>query len=140
MDQRGVLSLVSQEVAQLGGGEHAAVAGIVPEYVVQLGPPHQLPAELLDLDVVQTTVPGAVAPLGTRETSSTLEHTPRNTHTHIRMNVSSNLQEPQIPCELSISFEIQASCANLHKKCVCRRSRYWKLPQEGALNPTIWLQ
>lgn len=62
--QRGVFALVSQEVAQLSGGEHAAVAGVVPKYGVQLGPPQQLPAELLDLYVVQATVSGSVAPLG----------------------------------------------------------------------------
>lgn len=66
--QRGVFSLVSQEVAQLGRGQHAAVAGIVPEYGVEFGPPQQLPAELLDLDVVQATVSGAVAPLGGNRT------------------------------------------------------------------------
>lgn len=62
--QRGVFSLVSQEVAQLRGDEHAAVAGIVPEYGVEFGTPQQLPAELLDLYVVQATVSGSVAPLG----------------------------------------------------------------------------
>lgn len=62
--QRGVFSLVSQEVAQLRGGQHAAVAGVVPEYGVEFRPPQQLPAELLDLYVVQTVVSGSVAPLG----------------------------------------------------------------------------
>lgn len=62
--QRGVFSLVSQEVAQLCGGQHAAVTGIVPEYGVEFRPPQQLPAELLDLYVVQTIVSGSVAPLG----------------------------------------------------------------------------
>lgn len=65
--QRGVFPLVSQEVAQLGGGEHAAVAGIVPEDGVKFGPPQQLPAELLDLYVVQATVSGSVAPLGEKK-------------------------------------------------------------------------
>ena len=68
MLQRGVFSLVSQEIAQLCGGEHAAVAGIVPEYGVQLRAPQQLPAELLDLYVVQATVSGSVAPLGGNKT------------------------------------------------------------------------
>lgn len=62
--QRGVFSLVSQEVAQLCGGQHAAVTGIVPEYAVEFRPPQQLPAELLDLYVVQTIVSGSVTPLG----------------------------------------------------------------------------
>lgn len=62
--QRGVLSLVSQEVAQLRGGQHAAVTGIVPEYGVEFGPPQQLPAELLDLYVIQPIVSGSVTPLG----------------------------------------------------------------------------
>lgn len=66
--QRGVFPLVSQEVAQLGGGEHAAVAGIVSEDGVEFGPPQQLPAELLDLYVVQATVSGSVAPLGGNKT------------------------------------------------------------------------
>lgn len=66
--QRGVFALVSQEVAQLRGGQHAAVAGIVPEHGVEFGPPQQLPAELLDLDVVQAAVSGAVAPLGGNQT------------------------------------------------------------------------
>lgn len=64
MLQRGVFSLISQEVSQLCGGQHAAVTGIVPEYAVEFGPPQQLPAELLDLYVVQTIVSGSVAPLG----------------------------------------------------------------------------
>lgn len=68
MLQRGVFSLVSQEVAQLRGGEHATVAGIVPEHAVEFGPPQQLPAELLDLDVVQATVSGSVTPLGGNKT------------------------------------------------------------------------
>lgn len=62
--QRGVFSLVSQEVAQLCGGQHATVTGIVPEYGVEFRPPQQLPAELLDLYVVQTIVSGSVTPLG----------------------------------------------------------------------------
>lgn len=68
MLQRGVFALVSQEVAQLRGVEHAAVAGIVPEDGVEFGPPQQLPAELLDLDVVQAAVSGSVAPLGGNKT------------------------------------------------------------------------
>lgn len=66
MIQRGVFSLVSQEVAQLSGGEHTPVTGIVSEHGIQLGPSQQLPAELLDLYVVQAAVPGSVAPLGIR--------------------------------------------------------------------------
>lgn len=66
--QRGVFSLVSQEVPQLCGDEHAAVAGIVPEYGVEFGAPQQLPAELLDLYVVQATISGSVAPLGGNKT------------------------------------------------------------------------
>ena len=64
MIQRGVLSLVSQEVSQLSGGEHTTVTRIVSEHGVQLGPSQQLPAELLDLYMIQTTITGSVTPLG----------------------------------------------------------------------------
>lgn len=58
-----VLSLVAQEVTQLGSGQDAAIAGIVSEDGVQLGPPQELPAELLDLHVVQTLISRFVTPL-----------------------------------------------------------------------------
>lgn len=61
--KRRVLSLVAQEVTQLGSGQDAAVAGIVSEDSVQLGTPQELPAELLDLHVVQTLVSSFVTPL-----------------------------------------------------------------------------
>lgn len=64
MIQRGVLSLVSQEVSQLCCGEHTAVARIVSKHGVQLGPPQQLPAELLNLYMIQTAITRSVAPLG----------------------------------------------------------------------------
>lgn len=86
--QRGVFPLVSQEVAQLGGGEYAAVAGIVPEDGVEFGPPQQLPAELLDLYVVQATVSGSVAPLGgnkTHESNKTGFISKRIHRNHIQM-------------------------------------------------------
>lgn len=67
MLQRGVLPLVSQEVSQLRGGQPAPVAGVVPEDGVQLRPPQQLPAELLDLRVIQTPVGRPVAPLRFKE-------------------------------------------------------------------------
>lgn len=57
MIQRGVFSLVSQEVAQLSSGEHTTITGIVSEHGVELGPSQQLPAELLDLYVIQTAIP-----------------------------------------------------------------------------------
>lgn len=75
-----VLSLVAQEVTQLCSGQDAAVAGIVSEDSVQLGPPQELPAELLDLHVVQTLVSRFVTPL--RRSSQT---TPRETLKNIQV-------------------------------------------------------
>lgn len=73
MTQRGVLPLVSQEVAQLGSRKHATVAWIVSKHGVQLGPSQQLPAELLNLDVVQAAIAWAVTPLGRRGDGRTRE-------------------------------------------------------------------
>lgn len=73
MLQRGIFSLVSQEIAQLCGGQHTAVTGVVPEYGVEFGPPQQLPAELLDLYVIQPIVSGSVTPLGRTEKRHTYQ-------------------------------------------------------------------
>ena len=59
--QRVVLPLVPQEVPQVHGGQDAAVGRVAREHGVQVGPPQQLPAELLDLAVVQAAVGRAVA-------------------------------------------------------------------------------
>lgn len=79
--------MVSQEVAQLGGGEHAAVAGIVSEHGVQLGPPQELPAELLDLHVVQAAISGSVAPLARRgeeqKNAKQSKNTPQEIPNHV---------------------------------------------------------
>lgn len=61
--QRGVFSLVSQEVSELCGGESAPVARVMPEDGIQLWATQQLPAELLDLGVIQAAVVRSVAPL-----------------------------------------------------------------------------
>lgn len=76
--QGGVLSLVAQEVAQLGGGQDAAVAGIAYEDGVQLRPPQELPAELLDLPGVQAVVSSFVTPL--RRSGGKQSNTSRETH------------------------------------------------------------
>lgn len=80
--QGGVLSLVAQEVAQLGGGQDAAVAGIAYEDGVQLRPPQELPAELLDLHVVQAIVSSFVTPL--RRSGGKQSSTPRETNKYIQ--------------------------------------------------------
>ena len=80
--------MVSQEVSQLCGGEHTAITRIVSEHGIQLGPPQQLPAELLNLYVIQSTVAGAVTPL--RHTGESrmglktqaIKHTQRNADTY----------------------------------------------------------
>ena len=59
--QRAVLSLVLQEVPQVHSGQDAAVGRVAREHGVEVGPPQQLPAELLDLPVVQPAVGRAVA-------------------------------------------------------------------------------
>ncbi|TNN85879.1 hypothetical protein EYF80_003723 [Liparis tanakae] len=71
--QRGIFSLVAQEVPQLGGGEHTSVTRVVSEDRVQLGPPQQLPAELLDLDMIETIVTGSVAPLERQQSDTHTE-------------------------------------------------------------------
>jgi len=60
MHQGAVLALVLQEVPQVHGGQDAAVGRVAREHGVQVGPPQQLPAELLDLAVVQPAVRRAV--------------------------------------------------------------------------------
>lgn len=80
--QGGVLSLVAQEVAQLGGGQDAGVAGVVDEDVVQLRPPQELPAELLDLHGVQAIVSSFVTPL--RRSGGEPSNTPRETNKYIQ--------------------------------------------------------
>lgn len=72
--------MVSQEVAQLSGGEDTTITGVMSEYGIQLGPPQELPAELLDLYVVQTTVSGSVASLGHGDE---IKSTMGNRHTRI---------------------------------------------------------
>ena len=56
VDQRGVLPLVQQEVSEVQGGKNAAVGRVLDEHGVQLWPSQQLPAEDLDLSVVQAAI------------------------------------------------------------------------------------
>lgn len=104
--------MVSQEVPQLSGGEHAAVAGIMSEHGVQLRPPQQLPAELLDLYGVKTTVPGSVTPLGHRGELN------RQTHTEKYANISIVLWllfgSATNSQWVMLLHKIRSSCANLH--------------------------
>lgn len=60
MAQCGSLSLITQEVPQLQRGEHAAVTGIMAKHGIQLRPPHELAAKLLNLSRVQAVIMGAV--------------------------------------------------------------------------------
>lgn len=56
MDQGGILPLVQKEVSEVQSGKNAAVGRVLDEHSVQLWPSQQLPAEDLDLLVVQTPV------------------------------------------------------------------------------------
>ena len=131
--------MVSQEVSQLCGGEHTAITGIVSEHGIQLGPPQQLPAELLNLYVIQSTIAGAVTPLrhtggsGMGLKTQTIQHTRRNTGTYRNKSM--------LLFWVCASYHLRGK--HLHnnstqlrkltlKKWFSEEGQDWKLHQEGA--------